>query len=109
MQTVVPTKGAVVLAEFQTRIGARALLSLRHKGRPVPFGATAIVSYQGATVSTGIVSANGEVYLSGIPAKGRLHAIWGNESSQQCLADINMPPAGNTTSSTVLSLNVLCD
>lgn len=41
-QTVIPTRGAVVLADYQTKVGARMMMTLtRADGRPVPFGATA--------------------------------------------------------------------
>ncbi|VFS22440.1 outer membrane usher protein FimD [Salmonella enterica subsp. enterica serovar Typhimurium] len=34
---VVPTEGALVLARFKARVGARALVTLNHNGKPVPF------------------------------------------------------------------------
>uniref|UniRef100_UPI00329A6862 fimbria/pilus outer membrane usher protein n=1 Tax=Salmonella enterica TaxID=28901 RepID=UPI00329A6862 len=37
---VVPTEGALVLAPFKARVGVRALVTLNHNGKPVPFGAT---------------------------------------------------------------------
>ena len=41
-QTVIPTRGAVVLADYQTKVGSRLMVTLtRADGRPVPFGATA--------------------------------------------------------------------
>ncbi|HDH8980594.1 TPA: fimbrial biogenesis outer membrane usher protein [Escherichia coli] len=44
---VVPTKGAVVLAKFDTRIGGRLLLQLkRSDNKPVPFGSVATVEGQ---------------------------------------------------------------
>lgn len=37
---VVPTQGALVRAEFNAHVGVRALMTLMHNGKPVPFGAT---------------------------------------------------------------------
>ncbi|EPH4697024.1 fimbria/pilus outer membrane usher protein, partial [Escherichia coli] len=54
---VVPTKGAVVIARFNPRVGGRALLRMtQDDGKPVPFGA--VVSLQGVTGennNTGVV------------------------------------------------------
>lgn len=82
-KTVIPTRGAVVRADFNTRVGQRALMQLLFMGKPVPFGAT--VSLLGnENSSTGIVSDNGEVYLTGLPESGKIMAKWGNGSEQQC-------------------------
>ncbi|MDX7589570.1 fimbria/pilus outer membrane usher protein, partial [Enterobacter kobei] len=35
---VVPTQGALVLANFTARVGERALLTLSRYGKPLPFG-----------------------------------------------------------------------
>ncbi|EFA7644966.1 fimbria/pilus outer membrane usher protein [Escherichia coli] len=79
---VVPTKGAVVKANFETRVGARALISLkRQDGSPVPFGS--VVTLEGDKKlhsSFGIMGNNGEVYLSGLPKIGNLKAVWGDNS-----------------------------
>lgn len=76
-QTVVPTHGAVVLANYRTHVGVRALITLRYRGQPVPFGASAMVSGdEQATSSVGIVGDGGQVYLSGVPLLGTLHANW---------------------------------
>lgn len=37
---VVPTRGALVRASFVTHIGIKALITLTHHGKPVPFGAS---------------------------------------------------------------------
>ncbi|MGA5657978.1 fimbria/pilus outer membrane usher protein, partial [Rahnella contaminans] len=72
---VVPTAGAVVMAEFKTHIGARVLMTLHHGGSAVPFGATATLA--GDDGNAGIVSDGGQVYLSGVPASGTVLAKWG--------------------------------
>lgn len=61
VQSVTPTREALVLTDYDTRLGHRVLLSLKHNGVPVPFGA--IVS---SGDSQGITNENGQVYLSGL-------------------------------------------
>ncbi|MCP5592218.1 fimbria/pilus outer membrane usher protein, partial [Klebsiella pneumoniae] len=46
-QDVVPTKGAAISANFDARVGKRALITLLFHGKPVPFGA--IVTQESAT------------------------------------------------------------
>lgn len=82
-QTVIPTRGAVVRADFKTRVGQRALVQMLFMGKPVPFGATVSLLDNDSTV-TGIVSDNGEVYLTGLPETGNIMAKWGNGSNEQC-------------------------
>lgn len=88
-QTVIPTRGAVVRADFKTRVGQRALVQLLFKGKPVPFGATASLMDDDSTV-TGIVSDNGEVYLTGLPESGKIMAKWGNGSDEQCQGSFSL-------------------
>lgn len=78
---VVPTRGAVVRAEFNARSGLRALITLLQNGKPVPFGATVTVGDSG-----GIVGDDGQVFLSGLSEEGILKAQWGREPDQQCTA-----------------------
>lgn len=84
---VVPTEGALVLARFKARVGARALVTLNHNGKPVPFGATVTVNDCHAEA---IVDEAGEVYLSGLSAQGILHVRWGNLPDQQCVASYHL-------------------
>ncbi|SUG49612.1 fimbrial usher protein [Salmonella enterica subsp. arizonae] len=85
---VVPTEGALVLARFKARVGARALLTLDHYGKPVPFGATVTVNDRHTEA---IVDEAGEVYLSGLSAQGILYARWGNLPNQHCVARYQLP------------------
>ncbi len=86
--TVVPTAGALVKASFNAHVGERALFTLIHLGKPVPFGAT--VSRDDISGET-IVGDDGEVYLSGLSARGTLKAQWGSQSDQQCLVHYQLP------------------
>jgi outer membrane usher protein len=86
-KTVIPTRGAVVLAEFKPSIGQRVLMTLRRSnGEAVPFG---------ATVSSGsndsIVADGGQVYLTGLSDSGKLNVKWGNGEAQQCSVTYTLP------------------
>lgn len=88
VQSVVPTEGALVRAEYKTHTGIRALLTLLHHGHHIPFGT--IVSEKG-TGSTGIVDDTGQVYLTGIPLSGVLDIAWGRGANEQCRIYFALP------------------
>jgi len=75
IKTVVPTRGALVLADYPTRIGLK--LMVRLTGRDIPFGAMASIENNGVT-STGIVDDSKVVYLSGAPHEGTINVDWVN-------------------------------
>ncbi|HJH19379.1 MAG TPA: fimbrial biogenesis outer membrane usher protein [Pseudomonas lactis] len=108
-KTVIPTKGAIVLADFQTRVGSRVLLTLTYLGKPVPFGASAtVVENTTTSPNTGIVGLEGELYLSGVPEKGELQVQWGEDAIQQCKVNFNLPVAPPDTITTVRILKGAC-
>lgn len=80
---VVPSEGALVIADFNAHTGLRALVTLMHNNKPVPFGAT--VSRSDGANST-IVGDDGQAYLMGLPLTGELTVQWGDETAQQCTA-----------------------
>ncbi len=113
VKTVTPTKGAVVLANFDTLIGNRVLVTLRSSGRNVPFGATANLysmdkDHPGEEkeISSGIVGENGELYLSGVPDNAYVKVRWGRETGQICKAVL--PIADVTMSSGVVITSADC-
>lgn len=86
-QKVVPTRGAIVRARFDTRVGYRVLMTLlRSTGSPVPFGATATLITDKQNEVSSIVGEEGQLYISGMPEEGRVLIKWGNDASQQCVA-----------------------
>lgn len=89
--SVIPTRGAVVRANFDPNVGQRVLMTLtRANGEPVPFGAS--VGIDNAKKSTGsIVGDGGQVYLSGMPDSGMLKVKWGNSASQTCQVNYRLP------------------
>ncbi|WP_447826069.1 fimbria/pilus outer membrane usher protein [Aeromonas salmonicida] len=109
-QMVVPTRGALVLANFETKLGARALFSLYVNENPVPFGATATLEQasQHHSAITGIAGQNGEVYLSGLPPAGRLRLNWGPGRDEQCLADFRLPALSADDAGIIQMLRAKC-
>lgn len=92
---LVPTHGALVRAEFITRIGVRALVTLlQPDGQPVPFGAT-VDRLDGKGGS--IVGDNGQVYLAGLPLTGELAVKWGAGTRQACRAHYQLPTSSEST------------
>lgn len=83
-QNVVPTRGAVVRATFDTHVGQRVLMTLlRAEGAPVPFGATVDDPAQ-ASAQGFIVGDGGQVYLSGLADNGVLKVQWGKAAGELC-------------------------
>lgn len=104
---VYPTKGAVVMAKFDTRVGYQALVTLQRGKTSIPFGT--LVTLEGGAAgenNTGIVGEAGQVYLSGLPQTGQLRAKWGNEASQQCRAAFSFT---EQTSTPVRQLTARCE
>ncbi|HEY2453861.1 MAG TPA: fimbria/pilus outer membrane usher protein [Scandinavium sp.] len=86
VQEVIPTQGALVLVNFDARMGARVLVTLTYHGKPVPFGATATLDNSNYA---SLVGDGGQVYMTGIADNQNLHVKWGSTTSEQCRADIN--------------------
>lgn len=88
VQDVVPTQGAIVRAEYRTHVGLRAMFSLTHGSRPVPFG-TAVTEKSSGT--TGIADDTGDVYMVGVPLKGMLEMVWGSGQQNRCQVPYTLP------------------
>lgn len=84
--TVVPSRGALVPAEFKVNTGNRVLMTILHDEKPLPFGTT-VTTDKG---SSGIVGDDGLVYLSGLQSSGQLEARWGREENQFCKANYEL-------------------
>lgn len=81
---VVPTRGALVRADYRAQVGQRALMTLlRADGKPVPFGAT-VVNAADTDAGSSIVGDGGQVYLAGLQDKGTLRVQWGKDADRQC-------------------------
>lgn len=87
---LVPTRGAVVKAEFTTHVGYRVLFKvLNVNGTPVSFGALAAVQNVSG-VESGIVGDHGELYLSGLPENGQVALSWGDNAAAKCVFDYKL-------------------
>lgn len=83
VENVVPIKGAIVRANFDTSIGVRALVTLSHQGQFVPYASSVIEQNSSAR---GMVADDGRSYLTGLPSKGNLEVRWGDAENKKCLA-----------------------
>lgn len=108
-QTVYPTNGAVVKANFVTRIGYQVLMTLTRASGAVPFGATVSLLENAASEEiTGIVGDNGQVYLAGLPEKGVLSVTWGKGNDRQCRVSYNLNGQKPTAQMPVIQLHGEC-
>ncbi|MEI9600062.1 fimbria/pilus outer membrane usher protein [Moellerella wisconsensis] len=88
---VYPTKGAVVKADFRTRIGYQVLMTLKQGAKSVPFGAIATLLSDNTTDNiSSIVGDGGQVYLTGLPETGELLVKWGDAAAQQCQVNFDL-------------------
>lgn len=88
-RTVTPTRGAVVKADYLSKVGRRVLMTLTTHGQFVPFGA--VVTLADDDKSSFIVGDRGQVYLTGLRDQGTVLATWGHQPHQQCRADFSLP------------------
>ncbi|WP_163280972.1 fimbria/pilus outer membrane usher protein [Enterobacter cloacae] len=88
-RTVKPTRGAVVKADYLSKVGRRVLMTLTTHGQFVPFGA--VVTLADDDKSSFIVGDRGQVYLTGLRDQGTVLATWGHQPHQQCRADFSLP------------------
>ncbi len=106
-QNVVPTRGAVVRANFEANVGQRVLMTLlRTGGAPVPFGATVSDPAQKTTQGF-IVGDAGQVYLTGLADSGSLTVKWGAGADQQCQVSYSLVKK-TTENAGVQTLNEQC-
>lgn len=91
-QNVVPTRGAIVKANFNANVGRRVLMTIKRlDGRPVPFGAT--VSDLSQKVARGFIVGNGgQVYLTGMEDSGKIVVKWGGGIEKFCEVNYSLQP-----------------
>ncbi|EOF9296826.1 fimbria/pilus outer membrane usher protein [Enterobacter bugandensis] len=86
-KAVVPTRGAVVKADYVANVGMRVLMTLTQaNGKPVPFGA--MVSINNDEHRSFIVGDNGEVYITGVESINAVNVNWGERDS--CIIKSNL-------------------
>lgn len=104
-KTVIPTRGAVVRADYVANVGARLLLTLTQmNGKPVPFGAMVIIESQ--RNRSFIVGDQGQVFITGFKDGDSLSAAWGSSSSEKCRVIFNSNKLSNAKS--LVQLPAVC-
>lgn len=90
---VVPTRGAIVRAEYGARVGYRIMMTIQlANGQPIPFGAmVTLLNDRSREPLTAIVGDDGQTYLSGLPEQGILKVTWGQGSRQSCQISYQLP------------------
>lgn len=90
---VVPRRGAVVLAKFDTSVGYRLMLTLANaKGQPLPFGARV---EDGWGKEIGVVGPEGQAFVSGAEQSGQLNVVWGHGQAERCSVAYSLPAVDN--------------
>lgn len=93
---VVPTRGAVVMANYRTQTGRQAMMNLTYRGKPVPFGAMAVLDAaagaEGQQPSSGIVGDGGQLFMTGLQDEGQIKVQWGSDSNEHCMVPFRLPP-----------------
>jgi len=86
---LVPTRGAVVRAKFDTAVGYRLLMTLTgDNGRHLPFGARVETL---AGKEAGIVGPEGKTFISGAEPTGSYLVRWGTGPLDSCLVTYTLP------------------
>lgn len=105
--TVIPSRNAAVVANFDAHIGYRMLITLmRTDGKTVPFGAVVTAL---TPVISGIVDDTGTVYLAGMTDTIQLSVKWGSAEDQQCTAHVSLGAAAKTSNPAgIRAVSALC-
>lgn len=84
--TLVPTRDAFVMADFQTHAGRSLLLRLTgDQAADIPIGATV---YDDEGSRRGVVGSDQTAFVSGVSSEGRLVARWGEDNKKVCHIDL---------------------
>lgn len=103
VRNLVPMRGAVLQADFDSRIGYRALISFNYAGGDLPYGST--VSEDKLKISS-LVGLNNKTFLSGLANKGVLKISWGNTVAESCIAEYDFSKA--ELNNPLIQLNLNC-
>jgi outer membrane usher protein len=104
IKTAIPTKGAIVFKEFETKLGFISLVTLSENEQPIPFGANVIETSSNAQ---GIVGEEGAVYLTGLPPKGTLEIQKGyDQQNSNCYSNYEIPKQDYDKN--IILLNLQC-
>ncbi|WP_082956854.1 fimbria/pilus outer membrane usher protein [Morganella psychrotolerans] len=82
LKEVYPTRGALVLINYDTYLGNKILVTLRDRnGEIIPFGA---YTESDDKTERFYVSNYGRLYLTGVGDTNNIHVIWGDDNQYQC-------------------------
>lgn len=97
---VIPTKDAVVLANFPVNIGRKVLFTLDYKGDAIPFGAQA---YLKGSDRMFFVGERGELFITGAADEGEL--LVDISEDHQCSAHYQLPKSKGKLPITMMALS----
>lgn len=103
--TKTPTDGALVRATITTQQGAKAMFVLRQNGKELPFGTVVALA---DTENSSIVGDGGSIYLSGLPLKGTLNAVWGKDNTARCSVPYQLNKQDFNARTGIYSLEEAC-
>ncbi|UXH41805.1 fimbria/pilus outer membrane usher protein [Pseudomonas promysalinigenes] len=91
VQDVVPTRGAFVIANFETRNGRRLLIKLATpEGVLAPFASQAnLYDQDGTLISSAMVADNGRVFMTGVPEHSTLTVDVDGKTWCRATVDLN--------------------
>ncbi|MER2300188.1 MAG: fimbria/pilus outer membrane usher protein, partial [Pseudomonas sp.] len=91
VQDVVPTRGAFVIANFETRNGRRLLIKLATpEGALAPFASQAnLYDQDGTLISSAMVADNGRVFMTGVPEHSTLTVDVDGKTWCRATVDLN--------------------
>lgn len=82
LKEVYPTRGAMVLVDYDTHLGAKILVTLYDStGNQIPFGAYAVADNKSERF---YVSNYGRLYLTGATQADNVRVFWGDDNQYQC-------------------------
>jgi len=94
---VVPTRGAIVQVDFDTRRGISLMIqSGLPGGKSLPLGANV---FNADGLNRGVVGPQSQIFVSGVQPKDQLSVQWGDAPNERCLLDLSTLPADQTKTS----------
>ena len=100
---VVPMRGAIVRAKFDSRIGKKAIIRATHRGTHVPYGS--VIKEETLNI-TNIVGPEGLSYLSGLSNQGTLKVSWGQDEDESCSGPYVLE---NTVDNSIAEIDLRCE
>jgi len=102
----IPNAGAMARATLETRIGYRAMFTVKKGGSWLPFGTS--VTLKNSENSSGIVGDAGALWLSGLPEKGVLIAQWGRDANQRCVIHYQLDASKYNSDTNIYTQGLVC-